>query len=120
MAKHGPILAVLFSTFCCMGLARGASGPSLYSRLGGTDGMNAVVREAIEHAIEDDAGRRQLASYICARAGGGCGNTRAPQISDAQFVQLVEVLRASMRAHDVPLAARNELLEAIAPLRRGL
>ena len=119
MAKHGPIVAVLCSAFCCIGLAQGANGPSLYSRLGGADGMNAVVSEAIEHTVEDAAARRQLASYICARAGGGCSQSPAPQISDAQFVQLMEVLRASMRAHDVPLSARNELLEAIAPLRRG-
>jgi hypothetical protein len=62
MARRAPLLAVLISTFCCIGLARGATAPSLYSRLGGG---------------------------------------------------------ASMRAHDVPLAARNELLEALAPLRLG-
>lgn len=120
MTRQGPLRAVLISTFCCIGLAQGASGPSLYARLGGTDGMNALVREAIDHTIADAAAQQQLASYICARAGGGCSSAHSPQLSDAQFIALVEVLRATMRAHDVPLAARNELLEAIAPLRRGL
>ena len=97
MAARGPLLAVLSSTFCCMGL----------------------IREAIDHAVADEALRTPLADHICALAGGNCHSPRAPRISEAQFVELVEGLRASMRAHDVPLAARNELLEALAPLRSG-
>ena len=117
MAKRGPRLAALFSTLCCMGLAQGAPGSSLFWRLGGTDGMKGFVREALDLAVSDESARVQLASYICARTGGDCNEARAPQLSEAQFVQLVEALRVSMRAHEVPLAARNELLEALAPLR---
>ena len=63
--------------------------------------------------------RQPFSNYICALAGGGCTSPRAPQINEAQFIQLVDMLRASMRAHEVPLAARNELLEVLAPLQRG-
>lgn len=33
MAEHDPLLAVLFSAFCCMGLAPGANGTSRYELL---------------------------------------------------------------------------------------
>ena len=119
MAARGPLLAVLSSTFCCMGLAHGAAAAALYSRLGDAGGVHALIREAVDHAVADEAARKPLADHICALAGGNCRSPRAPRISEAQFVELVEGLRASMRAHDVPLAARNELLEALAPLRSG-
>lgn len=118
MTKHGPALAVLCSAFCCIGLARSATGPSLYSRLGGPETMTAFVRDALDRAAAIDTEPRQLESYLCSIAGGDCASTRAPQLSEAQFLQLVEALRVAMRAHDVPLAARNELLEALAALRR--
>ena len=41
-------------------------------------------------------------------------------ISNAEFFGLVEVLRDSMRARDVPLAARNQLLEILAPMKRDV
>lgn len=119
MAMRGPILAVLVSTFCCIGQAQAGTTGSLYSRLGGSTGVNALLGEAMGPALADDGVRQQLADHICALAGGGCDSPRAPRLSDAQFVQMVEALRASMRVHEVPLAARNELLEALAPLRHG-
>lgn len=118
MTRRGPVLAVLCSAFCCIGLARSATGPSLYSRLGGPEAMSAFVRDALAGAVATDAERRQLTAYLCAVAGGDCAITRAPQLDEAQFRQLIEALRVAMRAHDVPLAARNELLEALAALRR--
>ena len=117
MARHGPVLAVLLCTFCCMGLARGAA-PSLYSRLGGADAVDGFVREAIDRAVASDSERQQLASFIRTIAAGNDPGLRAPQITEAQFLVLVEGLRVAMRAKGVPLAARNELLEALAPLRR--
>ena len=41
-------------------------------------------------------------------------------ISGAEFSGLVEAMRESMRAHDVPLAARNQLLEILAPMNRDV
>jgi len=95
------------------------SAASLHARLGGSSGVNALLGEAVDSAVADEPARKQLADHICALTGGGCDSPRVPRLSEAQFVRLVEGLRASMRAHDVPLAARNELLEALAPMRRG-
>jgi hypothetical protein len=41
-------------------------------------------------------------------------------ISSAEFSGLVEAVRESMRARDVPLAARNQLLEILAPMNRDV
>lgn len=120
MASRGPFFALLTSTFCLMPLAHGApASDTLYSRLGGSERVDAFVGEAIAHASLPADLKRQFANHICALTGGGCKSPRAPQINEAQFIQLVDLLRASMRAHEVPLAARNELLEVLAPLQRG-
>ena len=52
---------------------------------------------------------------ICAVTGGGCRYRGAADTDP----ELVEALRLAMRTHGVPLAARNELLEALAPTRRN-
>jgi hemoglobin len=41
-------------------------------------------------------------------------------ISNAEFFDLVEVLRDAMRAQNVPLSARNELLAILAPMKRDV
>jgi hemoglobin len=69
-----------------------------------------------------------LIEQICALSGGGCaypGDTMrdvhaAHHISNAGFFALVEELRSAMRAQDVPLSARNELLEILAPMKRDV
>jgi hemoglobin len=37
-------------------------------------------------------------------------------VTQAQFFGLVEILRASLRRHHVPLRARNQLLALLAPM----
>ena len=103
-------------------LAQSAADGSLYQRLGGKAAVNFFVGEAV-----DKADLRQLkdllTAQICSRTGGGCDLTAdspGRPISDAQFTGLVESLRHSMRSHDVPIAARNQLLEILAPMRRDL
>ncbi len=64
--------------------------------------------------------KNDLAARICSLAGGGCRNPGARRVDLASQVELVEALRVAMRAQDVPLAARNELLEALAPVRRDV
>ena len=113
---------------------------SLYARLGGTPVVSAFVGETIDAVAKDPATMRSfdkvnlehvkamLAQQICALTGGGClytGDTMRDvhaghQISNAEFFALVEVLRVSMRAHAVPLPARNELLEILAPMKRDV
>ena len=51
-------------------------------------------------------------SRICAVTGGGCRFKKSAYKSTTT-AGLVEALRTAMRTHGVPLAARNELLEAL-------
>ncbi len=119
-----------------------ASSPagSLYARLGGTAVVLAFVGDTIDQVAANPATNKSfdkvnlqhvkdmLTEQICSLTGGGCtysGDTMRDvhaghKISNAEFFDLVEVLRASMRAHQVPLAARNELLEILAPMKRDV
>jgi hemoglobin len=127
-------------TACCVLLgsavfAQSSPGP-LYERLGGKAVVTAFVGETIDRAAVDPGTRRtfdkvnlqhvkdMLIEQICSLTGGGClprgGGMRdvyaGHPVSDAEFLGLVETLREAMRGHDVPIGARNELLEILAPL----
>ncbi|MBC8027394.1 MAG: group 1 truncated hemoglobin [Steroidobacteraceae bacterium] len=113
---------------------------SLYERLGGTAKVSAFVGVTIERTVADPALNRtfdkvnlqhvkdMLVLQICSVSGGGCtytGDTMRDvhaghKITNAEFAGLVEVLRDAMRAQDVPLPARNELLALLAPMKRDV
>ena len=113
---------------------------SLYARLGGTPIVTAFVGDTIDRVAANPETRRsfdkvdlqrvkdRLIEQICALTDGGCAHTTDAmpdvhagyRISGAEFLGLVEVLRESMRAREVPLAARNELLEVLAPMKRDV
>lgn len=98
-----------------------ARADSLYARLGGTTRVTAIIEATIEHAsIAADKRplvRDQWVAQICAISGGGCRVADAP--TPDIFAGAIEELRRAMRAHAVPLAARNELLELLAAHPRG-
>ena len=107
------------------GISPTASADSLYERLGGTTVVSAVVADAVDKTKLPLA-KELLSERICALTGGGCKiaagkpiGTNAQPISSTEFSGLVEAMRESMRARDVPLAARNQLLEILAPMSRG-
>ena len=113
---------------------------SLYERLGGTSRVTAFVNLTIDTVAADPAMNKSfdkvnlqhvkdmLIEQICSLTGGGCkytGDTMRDvhaghHISNAEFFGLVEVLRDAMRAQRVPLSARNELLEILAPMKRDV
>lgn len=113
---------------------------SLYQRLGGTPKVTAFVNVTIDKVATNPATNKSfdkvnlqhvkdmLIEQICSLTGGGCnysGDTMRDvhaghHISDAEFASLVEMLRDAMRAQDVPLSARNELLEILAPMKRDV
>lgn len=130
MARTAPALAILLSTLCCITLADSAAVPdSLYSRLGGEAKVNAFVSDSVDAAARAhdqppfaaanlSTLKQQFAARICSLSGGSCDSRPISlELGDAQIVALIESLRASMRAHNVPLPARNELLEALASMR---
>jgi len=111
---------------------------SLYERLGGTPAVTAFVADTIDKVVANPVTNRpfdkvnlqlaedMLVEQICALTGGGCSCSSEPalavyaneDISNTEFFGLVEALRESMRARDVPLAARNQLLEVLTPMKR--
>jgi hemoglobin len=113
---------------------------SLYARLGGTPAVTTFVAETIDRMAANPEMngafdpvnlqhvKDMLTEQICALAGGGCAYDRdslrevhaGQHIGNAEFPGLVEVLRESMRAHDVPLAARNQLIEILVPMKRDV
>ncbi len=143
-------LAFATFAFCAPGFAQAPPPPaplpavapagSLYARLGGTPVVSAFVSDTIDRVAAGESTKRSfdkvnlqhvkdmLAQQICALTAGGCtytGDTMRDvhaghQITNAEFFELVEILRASMRSHAVPLAARNELLELLAPMKRDV
>jgi hypothetical protein len=122
MDRRTPIVAALSYALCCLA---SASGPdSLYSRLGGTPKVTAIVDATVNELAASNHGntanlqslKSDLVARICWLTGGGCRNPGALRAgfaatADAVQPQLVEALRVAMRAHNVPLATRNELLE---------
>ena len=123
MANRNGMLAGAFF-LAAFGFSTNASADSLYARLGGTPVVEAVVADAIDKTHLPLA-KDQLAERICTLTGGGCSDGgklnlshAAQPISRAEFSSLVEAMRESMRARNVPLAARNQLLEILAPVSR--
>ena len=111
MVRRSPMLVALLAAACSAAMAGERSATSLYERLGGESGVAAIVSDAVDSSLPDktDEMKRQLAVRICAVSGGGC---RAPDAL-REYGPLLEALRVSLRSHEVPLAARNELLEAL-------
>ena len=104
-----------------------SQGVSLYARLGGATKISAIVEQAVtrlagslERANPEHV-KAALNARICALAGGGCRiDTNSIDMTDGGFLALVEELRGAMRAEHIPLAARNELLELLAPPPRDV
>jgi hemoglobin len=113
---------------------------ALYARLGGTDKMKSVIGETIDRISTDPFTKASFDKVnlqrvkdmfvlqICSLTGGGCaysGDTMRDvhgghHITNADFFYTVEILRDSMRSHEIPLSARNELLEILAPMKRDV
>lgn len=124
----------------CIALPAVAPAGSLYARLGGTPSVTAIANETIDRIAADHTANQSfdkidlkrvktlLAEQICSLTGGGCSYSgdsmkdvhAGHHISNAEFYRLVEVLRDVLREQDVPLAARNELLEILAPMKRDV
>jgi len=124
MTRH--VIRIVLLAAAISGPAFADSGKSLYTRLGGNHIVKAFVNDSVDQAaanpdIREALGqadlaqlKSQLAQRICALAGGGCkAPARSPQVAP-----FIETLRSSMRGHGIPLAARNELLEVLVPVRR--
>jgi hemoglobin len=115
---------------------------SLYERLGGMPAITAVTSGLVDRILADtrinawfaraasskeEAARYKasLANFVCQSVGGPCAYTgpdmlaahKGRRVTDAAFDAVVEDLTAVLNELKVPVAEKNELLGALAPLK---
>jgi hemoglobin len=118
---------------------------SLFDRLGGTAGIDAVVDDLIEECMADDriddlftataADPKRLAKFklhlvdqICEAAGGPCeyrgkhmeAAHRDMLITNEQFDAMVEDLVKAMDENKVAKPEQNELLAILGPMKKDI
>ena len=115
-----------------------AASATLYERLGGQAGVAAISDTLIDRVSAEprlrrsfkdaDLGRikRLLAEQLCDLSGGPCHYTgdsmkevhAGHHISEAEFYGMVDTLRTILRERQVGIAATNQLLRLLAPMKR--
>jgi len=118
---------------------------SLYSRLGGSESIAAVVDQFIANVVADNringdfaatvsneyrtkAFRNNLVDQVCAGSGGPCyykGKSMAEahvgqNVTEADFNALVEDLVAALDQFNVPAKEKNDLLAILAPMKNDI
>jgi hemoglobin len=132
--------AAVCAALCIAIQAPAQSAETLYDRLGGARGVQAIADTLVDRAAVDPVmGRsfadvnlkrvkRLLAEQVCELSGGPCRYTGSSMrqahaglhISQAEFYGLVETLEQVLSERRVPLGARNELLRLLAPMKRDV
>lgn len=120
--------------------AAGATGTSLYERLGGKDAITAVVETFVANVGADkringffastDLAKLKLhlVNQICEASGGPCKYTGRTMkrthagmgISNADFNALVEDLIGALDHHHVGKSEKEELLGVLGPMRSDI
>ena len=110
---------------------------SLYERLGGQAGIEAITEAMLARTADDPRIREDfaeadivhlhasLSEHLCSLTGGPCTyrgrDMRAAHaglgLTEADFNALVENLVDAMTERGVPLGAQNDLLAILAPMR---
>jgi len=113
---------------------------SLYERLGGQDGVANIANTLIDRVATDPTLGRSfkgsnlrrvksmLAEQICELSGGPCHysgdamkETHAGhQITEAEFYNMVAMLREVLKEQHVSQGAMNELEKLLAPMKRDI
>lgn len=133
-------VAAALLTVLLAACASTAPAPTLYQRLGGQAGIDALALDLLERSAADPRIRgdfaeadivnlhERLVEQLCALSGGPCTyrgrDMRAAHmglgITEADFNALVENLLDAMRARGLPVATQNELLALLAPMQREI
>ena len=141
--SHAPRFLVAAAVLAAAALAARAanadsSSSSLYEKLGGKSGVAAISDLLIDRVSADvrlgrsfkdaDLGRikRLLAEQLCDLSGGPChysGDSMKEvhaghHISEAEFYGMVDALRTILEERQVGIAATNQLLRLLAPMKR--
>lgn len=138
--RAAPLATLALGGWLLAGLAQASAPASLYARMGGAPVMTAVISDMVDtvsadprlrqsfRGVDDKRLKRQLGAFFCRLAGGGCrytGDTMREahanlHVTEAQFYDMVAILRIQLRRHHVGLGERNELLAILAPMKRDI
>jgi hemoglobin len=117
-----------------------SAAPSLYERLGGDAGVHAIANALIDRVSADPRHgmsfedvnlkrlKRLLAEQLCELSGGPCKYSGSPMreshaglhITEADFYDMVAVLRDVLKERRVDQRSTNELLKILAPMKRDI
>ncbi len=124
----------------CSGSLCVCAGETLYARLGGDAGVAIICNTLIDRVATDPILGRSfrdsklgrikhlLGEQICELSGGPCrysGDSMKEvhaghQISEAEFFQMVEILRQVLKEQHTDLGTINQLLKLLAPMKRDI
>jgi hemoglobin len=124
----------------CLTLGSAHADDSLYRKLGGKDGITAIVTDAYtiilaDPRIKDDFDNisrdyltRRLSELLCTLSGGPCvyhgrGMGAAHEglsLTRAKFNAVAEDLQSAMDQHDVPYWTQNKLMALLAPMEHQI
>ena len=114
--------------------------PSLYTRLGGNDGITQIANELVDRVAADPRigtsfqgtnlrrVKQKLSEQLCELADGPCKYSGDPMrethanhhITEADFYGMVEHLKGVLRERHVGLRETNEVLRLLAPMKREI
>ena len=138
--KHVSVAIAVLSLALLGASARGADDQTLYHRLGGTPGIEAIATTLIERVASDPKLGRSfegtnrkrieahLAQQLCQIVGGPCHYEGDPmravhagqKITETEFYGLVEALEDILTQRGVALEDRNQLLRRLASMKRDV
>ncbi len=124
----------------CSNSLYACAGATLYARLGGNAGVASICNTLIDRVATDPILGRSfkdsklsrikhlLAEQICELSGGPCrysGDSMKEvhaghQISEAEFFQMVDMLRQVLKEYHTDLGTINQLLKLLAPMKRDI
>ena len=127
----------------CASTQSAASGPSLYKRLGGREGIALVVGDFTANMAADprvnerfkgmkppevERFKSNLADQICDATGGPCSYVgkdmkkahEGMKITEAEWNATVENLVKALDKNNVPAQAKQELLALLGPMKKDI
>lgn len=136
-SKLAAIVVCLIMVACQTTTSITTTDNSLYKALGGQQGVERIVDQAIKEIQYDqrvsrhfestnwDRFREKQIEHICLISGGGCtytGDTMIDvhagmNINEAEFNAIADNLMTAMEKLEIPVSARNRLTSIIAKLR---
>jgi len=113
---------------------------TLYDRLGGNDGVSAIVKSTLDYSLKDDRishtfensnisrVEKLITEQICDLTGGPCeysGQTmershRGLNLTTLHFNALVENMQRAMEDNNISYGTQNKLLALLAPMHKDI